>query len=472
MPRSATTRASAAIALLLAAACGDTSAPVAPAATNATTAPNADVSASLFGGDRGWHGSSPDALIAANPLTLAEVLNPVTGAKVTVFNGGYGSAMAAVPGRRDAYYLMTDRGPNFAFKDGLAFPVPTFTPEIGVFQRRSGKLIRTATIPLKNGRCKPLSGLPLPAGTGGSTGEIAYALDGSLLTPDPEGIDSEGLVVMDDGTFWVSDEYGPFLAHFNRSGCQLERISPFSGGRALPKVLAKRRANRGMEGLTAILGGRVLVGMMQSPLDNPQAAGRASRLARVVVFDTRTGKSRQYAYLLESASLANSEILSLGLRRFLVLERDGDFPGNNPAAVKRLYEIDLRGATDISDPANGEKGLLVNGKTLEELTANAADPAAVLRAAGIEPVKKEMEVDILAKFPGYQHDKVEGLALIDPFTVAISNDDDFAVAEGPGGLVQKILPGTAPAQPDFNEVIFIRLKRPFGLDKDDARWPW
>jgi hypothetical protein len=196
---------------------------------------------------------------------------------------------------------------------------------------------------------------------------------------------------------------------------------------------------------------------MQSPLDNPMSAGRASRLTRLVVFDTKTGKSSQYAYLLESSSLANSEIIALSPRRFVVLERDGLFPGSNPAAVKRLYQIDLKDATDISDPANGPKGLLVNGQTLEELTANAADPAAILRSAGIEPVKKKLAVDIVAALPGYPHDKVEGITLLDWNTVAVSNDDDFAVTNGTGGLVQKVLPGITPSRPDFGEVVFVKL---------------
>jgi hypothetical protein len=282
-------------------------------------------------------------------------------------------------------------------------------------------------------------------------------MDGTPLSPDPEGLDPEGLVALPDGSFWVSDEYGPFLAHFDRHGSTIERIGPFGGARALPAVLAKRRPNRGMEGLTAIHGGLVLVGIMQSPLDNPKAAGRASRLARIVLFDTRTGDSRQYAYLLEAAHLTNSEILALSPWRFLVLERDGDFPGDNPAAVKRLYEIDLRGATDISDPADGERGLLVNGQSLEELTAGAADPAAVLRAAGIKPVRKALALDIVATFPDYPHDKVEGLALVGPSTVAIANDDDFGVTNGAGGLVAKLLGGVTPPTVDFNEVVFATI---------------
>jgi hypothetical protein len=407
------------------------------------------------GGDAG--GSVKGAEAVADPKVISLYDNPVSGEQVEVFNGGFGSAIAIHPKFKNVLYLLTDRGPNVDFNGGIAFAVPDFHPQIGVFRRIGHRLEQEQVILLRDQSCNPLTGLPIPPGSTGSTGELAFALDGASLQPDPNGIDSEGLVALADGSFWVSDEYGPFLAHFNGNGCTIERIGPGTGGRALPLVLATRRLNRGMEGLTALDGGRVLVGMMQSPLDNPMAAGRASRLARLLFFDTETGLSRQYAYLLESASLANSEILALSPTRFIVLERDGLFPGAVHKAVKKLYLIDITDATDISDPANGAKGLLVDGLTLEELTANATDPAAVLRAADIEPVAKTLAVDIVAALPGYPHDKVEGIALLGPKTIAVSNDDDFAVAPGAGAMIQKVLPGFTPPKPDFNGVVFVKL---------------
>ncbi|WP_244428680.1 esterase-like activity of phytase family protein, partial [Flavobacterium sp. B17] len=88
-----------------------------------------------------------------------------------------------------------------------------------------------------------------PAGMG-STGEIAYAVDGSVLGTDNYGLDSESIVAAADGTFWVSDEYGPHIVHYNADGVELERISPIgvnTGTRKLPAVFAKRRPNRGMD---------------------------------------------------------------------------------------------------------------------------------------------------------------------------------------------------------------------------------
>ena len=44
--------------------------------------------------------------------------------------------------------------------------------------------------------------------------------------PD-DGYDPEGLVALRDGTFWVSDEYGPYITHFDKTGKEIERLSPW-----------------------------------------------------------------------------------------------------------------------------------------------------------------------------------------------------------------------------------------------------
>lgn len=39
-------------------------------------------------------------------------------------------------------------------------------------------------------------------------------------------VDSEGLVINDDGTFWVSDEYGPYVWLFDSNGTIISAIRP------------------------------------------------------------------------------------------------------------------------------------------------------------------------------------------------------------------------------------------------------
>jgi hypothetical protein len=386
------------------------------------------------------------------PMSPNGVLATING--VSVYNGGFGSALDKPEGGSTDFYSLSDRGPNVSGTgNDKLFVVPAFNPQVGRFHLEGGTLIRDAVITLKDAAGNPRTGIPVGAGGCGATGEIPKRLDGSTLAFDPNGIDSEGLRVMGDGSFWVSDEYGPFLTHFNREGVTLEQNSPCTGPNPLPAVLVHRQANKGMEGLASILGGTVLVGIVQNPLDNPNhAAAKASHLLRIVFVDVQNHTTRQYVYPMDDASYGASEIESVSPTQFIVDERDGKFFGDpaGPSIQKKIYLIDVTGATDISDPTNGNTGMVIGGKTIEQMTD------ADLAANGIAPVKKTLIVDMLKW--GYTHDKAEGMALIDGgHTIAVSNDDDFGVTDdGHGHLIRKLLPS---GRVDHNEVWLFHLSK-------------
>jgi hypothetical protein len=379
---------------------------------------------------------------------------------VKVYDGGYGSAVVADPKEPEHFYLLTDRGPNIdtSVPDQKAFFAPEYAPRIGRFKVTPHGMRIVSYIELRAFNGRKLSGLPLPPGLG-NTGEVPVDGRGQPLKHDPEGVDSEGLVALGDGTFWISDEYGPFLLHVDETGRTLERIGPTTGTvRAMPRVFALRRPNRGMEGLTVLPGGTVLVGIMQSPLDNPsRAVRRASRVTRILAYDTRNSTSRQFLYVQEEAGLLNSEITAISDTRWLVVERDGNFPGATeaPARVKRIYVIDISRATDVSDSDNSPRGRLVNGKTLEELSPTE------LGAAGIIPATKELVVDLLSLQRRYPHDKPEGVTVLGDRTIVISNDDDFGITDAGGMLAPKRVPGS-PLLVDRGSLYFITLERPLG----------
>lgn len=366
---------------------------------------------------------------------------------------GYGSAIALVPGRTDEFYLMTDRGPNVdgPSSDSKIFLEHDFTPRIGRFRTQGNTLQLLDVISLKNSSGEKLSGLPNPLGAGG-TGETAYDTRGHRLSPDAEGIDPEGMVALKDGSFWISDEYGPHLLHVDRQGKTLERLSPYSAQRRLPRVLARRRPNRGMEGVTVTPDGRYLVGIMQGPLNNPgTAAASASRTIRLLKFDLLTGKSAEYLYTMEDPRMRVSDITAIDNDHFLVLERDDHFYDPQHCPVKKIFRISLQGATNVHDPADGPSGLLFGGKTAEQLDA------AEYAAHHLQPVQKTLTVNIMKAIPDYPHDKAEGLVLINRRTIALCNDDDFGVTDGGGGVVaRKILPATG--ERDRNVVYFIHLE--------------
>jgi hypothetical protein len=288
------------------------------------------------------HNNGSDSIIYPS---MAEVSDPAvlynTAQGVKVYNGGFGSALAADPNEPDVFYMLTDRGPNVAgtAANSIIIGGPDFCPEIGKYRLKDGKLLLEQIIELKNAAGNKLNGLPNPAGMGAS-GETAYDLNGQVIAPSADGVDSEGMVRLADGTFWISDEYGPHIAHFDATGKTIERINPFgtgTGGRKIPAVFANRRANRGMEGLTITLDGKTLVGTMQSPMYNPSKSEVSNSVVlRILTFDIASGATKQYAYLMENTSLTGaSEIVAVNSTTFLTIERDGLYGGapTNPSTI-------------------------------------------------------------------------------------------------------------------------------------------
>lgn len=448
------------------------------------TAANGTLTLTTLDGVKVWN-AVPDAVFKSVGTPTA----------VAIKASGHGSAMALVPGTTNEFWLMTDRGPNLDAPDVGAlkckvFPVPAFGPNLlRVRLNADGTLVPLATMTLRRSDGTPLTGLP-SAGAG-TTAEIAYGLnDDNTINAvsqgnDDQGLDSEGLVAMADGTFWVSDEYGPWLAHFDAAGKSLDRIGPFTpdalfgntSGYKLPAVLAKRTVNRGMEGLTMTPGGK-LVGIMQSGLDKnfntggTSIKGKTTPVLRIVWFNPADGTSRQYVYLLEDRSAADiaanndfpgavSEIVAESETSFLVLERDGLVPGSptTPSTLKRIYRIALSGATDISDGGDSALGLLKGGKTIEEVAGKqqtVAQSRANLLAVGITPVTKTLVFDLLDVGGAYTHDKCEGLALAGT-KLYVVNDDDFGiVSPTANGLASpKLIDGTSTV--DFTQILGIDL---------------
>ena len=393
---------------------------------------------------------------------------------------------SSAPGASQLFYGLEDRGPNVSPASGLfdVEPIPTYDPSIALFRFDGATATLLKTIPLQDASGHPYSGL---VNSLNSTGETIEDLNGHVLAQDPNGYDPEGLVALRDGTFWVSDEYGPFVTHFNAQGRQIGRLSPFDG--TLPAELRFRVPNRGLEGLTITPDGKTLVAMMQSSLQQTDLNGsNAKKLVplRVVTIDLHTGALHEYLYLLHdpaTTSTAVSEITALTSTTFLVDERDGNFPG--AGVYKKLWKIDLSGATDVgpSSPLIGSNGftydgtsggLELNGATIEKTVKgeNTAQAQATLLADGITPVPETLFLDVDgllgsldSQYRFFSHDKVEGVAALqDANEIVISNDSDFGisgVASGPPFLLQeKVSPATG--KQDDGEYLAIDMSKVTG----------
>lgn len=378
--------------------------------------------------------------VYANPAPPMAVVGGVP-----VQSSGAGSAIAAVPGNPDQIYGLTDRGPNVDGRtdNEKVLPVTDYSPQIVRYTLADGIAHEVQTIILKDIHGHPLNGLVVDIGDTG--GETMVDIHGNPMPNSDRGLDSEGLVALEDGTFWVADEYGPFVIHFDAGGREIERLSPYDG--SLPGELAMRDPNRGMEGLTITPDGSTLVGIMQSALATPGIDGRPRGvpLTRIVTIDLMSKTTRTFLLPLadpQNTKVLVSEITALSDTEFLIAERDTALA---PAGDKKIYIADISQATDVGpastvpgsryDAAAG--GLLLDGKPIEAFTGVTSDAEAVekLQSAGIEVAAKTLKLDLSAlltelnpKGEFFGHDKVEGVVTPDGGrTLIISNDSDYGL---------------------------------------------
>jgi hypothetical protein len=241
----------------------------------------------------------------------------------------------------------------------------------------------------------------------GAAGAFVVNNDFATLRLDPEGIR-----VGANGTFYISDEYGPYLFEFDRQGHLLRRlalpsrfaiVNPSSDPNAeLLGNSAGRQGNRGMEGLAISPDGRFLFGMMQNALlqDHGLTPGTTDRLGlnnRILKVDVLTGETHEYVYVLEAINRGQGvcELLAINDHEFLVVERDNRSNLQSPPQAptrKKIYKIDLTPATDVSG--------------IDSLPAGALP-------VGVVPVTKTLFIDLLDPVFNLTPtiaEKIEGLA--------------------------------------------------------------
>lgn len=366
----------------------------------------------------------------------------------------------------DNWWALSDRGPgggvlNYSTRvQRFSLYVHPVTGQIARFRVKE-------TIKFTDPRgllSAPTNPLAEPTGLNGLN---PLVLNGNAATLG-RSFDPEGLVVNPrNGHFLISDEYGPSVYDFNRRGVLVAVFE--TPANLIPKVgsnvnyvadrgaglNAGRQDNRGFEGLAVTPDGKKLYAVLQDPLINEPSPnnGRDGRNLRIVVFDndpqsaTYRKSIAQYAYQLEpqAAILARiiaaggtgtatdprqgrniglSAIVALNDQEFLVLERDNrglgvdDPAGNTVTGSKRVYRIDVTGATNIASlplPNDGN-----------------------LAAAGIIPVTKSaVFLDLAANtvLPnGKKAEKWEGLT-IGPrlkngaFLLLAGTDNDYSVTQ-------------------------------------------
>ena len=373
---------------------------------------------------------------------------------VRIFWGGF-SGLRAVPGAPNEFYTVTDRGPNVDAPNGSKFfPLPNFTPTIIRFRAQADSLVMLSYLGLKTPAGGPASGRPLPAGFG-STGETACSTPGCTgpaYPPDVFGIDSEGIELDGTGGFWVCEEYGTSVWHVAADGHLLARYSPWGNDPrhapqdiAVDSVFRRRIPNKGFEGICRTPNGKIYA-FIQAALANPTvAAGQASRVHRILEIDPATNATRTFFYFHKAATsgLSNDKIylgdaVALNNNELLVLEHGGKNANTsgNIRNRKLVIKIDLRGATPL--PQNA----VLAAETLDSVG---------LAQRGYAGVSKTLVLDLLQNGYDTSLGKAEGLAVVNDSTLAVSNDNDFAVDAAPAydrlvgsGLLTKLYVFTLP----------------------------
>jgi hypothetical protein len=206
-------------------------------------------------------------------------------------------------------------------------------------------------------------------------------------------VDAEGIVLNPDGSFWISDEYGPYIYHFDCHGKMIAAIRPpnaiipmrnntqsFSADS--PTFYASMGAgddvypadnptgrdnNHGFEGLTVTGDGKTLYTLLQAATNQEGGLSKQTeRYVRLLKYDISDPSKPRYArefvvplpfYVDPTAKAsknpkvaAQSEIFHIQDGQFFVLARDsgaGHGQTVSTSVYRQIDVFDIAGATDI-----------------------------------------------------------------------------------------------------------------------------
>ena len=301
----------------------------------------------------------------------------ISGQKIKL--GGF-SGLQFVEAKGDSllFQTITDRGPNAVLSSiDRSFLLPDFSPTV-VFLKadlKTSELNVVAEIKLKKNNEMMLTGLPNTR-----LEENPTDVFGLYYSVDQQGLDIEGLTFDGEGGWWVADEYGPSLVHFNEEGKMLRRLTPSN---ELPRMYGDRKTNRGFEGIAKFE--NKLYGILQSQLPNEQVDMNGA-FTRIVEVDLETYKTTaEYFYMFEKGNDKIGDMIAINSKDFLVIEQNSK-KGND--SQKYIYKITI-GASD-------------------------------------QLVKKTLIAD-LKSTPFNDVEKVEGLAIIDNKRLALVYDNNFQI---------------------------------------------
>ena len=297
--------------------------------------------------------------------------------------------------------------------------------------------------------CDPSSGSPLPdfsfnvmpaRPSACGTNPAARALTGFDFDP-------ESFVRAPDGTFWIGEEYGPYLLHVAADGRLLETPIALPGVRSPQNPFLKEKPNlassRGFEGLAISPDGKTLYGLLEGAVtgDDPSDLRLYAYDLTMKAFDNKFRRVRleRPSQTVDLAALKNAsgarvypdatpppagqdsmgEIKAVNDHQLLMVEHDDRGDDLPPPQLKKVFLLDLKK----------------------------------------DRLEKTLVADLLRLLPVYC---IESVYPVDARTILVASDNNYPTSNGRSRSKSPSREG--PLAPDDTEIILLRLPASLNVD--------
>jgi hypothetical protein len=394
---------------------------------------------------------------------------------------GSGSGMTVDPaswrrvgdGYEGTFFLLPDRGYNVAgttdYQPRFNRLTIRFTP--GRTSQDGVAATLADTVKLTDAAGQPMTGLDPEAGgvrpAAGGFPDMPQARNGKIA------LDPEAIASLSDGTFFISDEYGPYIYRFSAEGRMLSAVRPpdafipmrkgrqhFGSNNSGPGAAAPeppnpetgRQNNQGFEGMALTPDGRKLAVVLQSATrqdggDNPATRNHTRILVYDVADPAAPKLTAEHVVPLpvfkagdRTLVAAQSELTALSDTLFLMLSRDSG-NGYGVKGDKSLYRgidiLDISEATNIAN-TDFDRGKPVAPKGVLDPSVT---PAALYSFIDINDPDELGRFGLHNGAPNDKNnlsEKWEAMSLVsvlDPaapqdFFLVVANDNDFMTQDG------------------------------------------